>query len=102
MSFPNLISHPICLCAAFTGDSLDPTLCTDDIDDVHIPQISGDAGSQGEWDPNQATSFRPRPAQQIFYPQSSPVTESLRTVMAGTQACLLSLDMQFSLLSSNR
>lgn len=34
--------------AGFTVDSTDPTLCTDEIDDIHIPQISDDAGSEGE------------------------------------------------------
>ena len=70
------------------GDSMDTTLCTDELDDVHIPQISEDAGSQADWDPNQATSSRPQGAQMLAYGLSSPITGSLRTVMADTQASL--------------
>lgn len=71
--------------AGFTVDSADPTLCTDEIDDVHVPQISDDAGSEGEWDPHQATSSRLPSVRQPPYGLSSPLTSSLRTVMADTQ-----------------
>ena len=67
------------------GDSLDITLCTDEIDDVHIPQFSDDAGSQGEWDPNHATSSRPTAAVPSPFTLSSPITDSLRTANADTQ-----------------
>lgn len=69
----------------FHGDSLDITLCTDEIDDVHIPQFSDDAGSQGEWDPNQATSNRPTAAVSPPFTLSSPITDSIRTAHADTQ-----------------
>ena len=75
--------------AGFTLDSFDLTLCTDDIDDVHVPQISDDAGSQGEWDPNQATSSPPFLRQHPPYGLSSPITSSLRTALADTQVMLL-------------
>ncbi|KAL0043132.1 hypothetical protein WJX79_010176 [Trebouxia sp. C0005] len=71
--------------AGFTLDSFDPTLCTDDIDDVHIPQISDDGGSQGEWDPNQATSSPPFLHQQPPHGLFSPIISSLRTALADTQ-----------------
>ncbi|KAL3160641.1 hypothetical protein ABBQ32_010564 [Trebouxia sp. C0010 RCD-2024] len=64
---------------------MDTTLCTDEIDDVHIPQLSDDAGSQGEWDPHQATSSRPAAAVASPRVLSSPITDSLRTAMADTQ-----------------
>lgn len=73
----------------FQGDSLDVTLGTDDIDDVHIPQfIADDAGSQGEWDPNQATSSRAMAAVPSSFTLSTPITDSLRTVTADTQVSL--------------
>ena len=76
----------VILCSVgFLGDSLDVTLCTDEIDDVHIPQFSDDAGSQGEWDPNHATSSRPTAAVPSPFTPSSPITDSLRTANADTQ-----------------
>ena len=69
----------------FHGDSLDITLCTDEIDDVHIPQFSDDAGSQGEWDPNQATSNRPQAAVPSPFMLSSPITASLRNAIVDSQ-----------------
>lgn len=36
------------------------TLCTDDIDTVHMPVVSRDGmDSQGDWDPDHATSREP-------------------------------------------
>ena len=67
---------------------MDTTLCTDEIDDVHIPQFSDDAGSQGEWDPHQATSSRPAAAVASPRVLSSPITDSLRTTMVDTQVQL--------------
>ncbi|KAL3139420.1 hypothetical protein ABBQ38_003751 [Trebouxia sp. C0009 RCD-2024] len=64
---------------------MDTTLCTDEIDDVHSPQFSDDAGSQGEWDPHQATSSRPAAAVASPRELSSQITESPRTAMADTQ-----------------
>ena len=73
----------------FFGDSMDTTLCTDEIDDVHVPQLSDDAGSQGEWDPLQASSSRPAAAVQCPLSLSSPIAESLRTPVADTQVRLV-------------
>ena len=65
--------------------SNDLTLCTDDIDDIHLPELSGCVGSQGEWDPNQATS-RASLREPCPWDPSSPITGSLQTVLADTQA----------------
>ena len=79
----------LCLChLGFLGDSMDTTLCTDEIDDVHVPQLSDEAGSQGEWDPLQASSSRLAAAVQYPLGLSSPTAESLRTPVADTQVRL--------------
>lgn len=67
---------------------MDTTLCTDEIDDVHIPQFSDDAGSQGEWDPHQATSSGPVAALASARMLPSPIADSLRSAMADTQVKL--------------
>ena len=69
--------------------SSNPTLCTDDIDTVHMPVFScDDVGSQGEWDPDQANS--PEPASKTS-PGRISVSETRDTARKanGTQVDLM-------------